>query len=131
LTYVGKHERNGYNCHMVIYEAKELTFYEYTVQAKETATAVALKLNVHDYMLRAKNGLFNDFGFIKEGTKLKIPDFYCKKAILYIDEKTMLPVSVSIYDEYGLFESYDYTQMAINVPIDPSEFTKDFKDYGF
>ena len=38
---------------------------------------------------------------------------YCKKAVLYLDEKTMLPVSVSIYDDIGLFENYDYTNIKI------------------
>lgn len=131
LTYLGKVEHNGYNCHMVVYETKIFPYYEYTVQRKETATSIAYKLNVNDYMLRSKNNLFNDFGYLKEGSKLQVPAMYCKKAVLYLDEKSMLPVSVSIYDDIGLFESYDYTNIKVNKPIDEKEFTKNYKDYGF
>ncbi|HWY12915.1 MAG TPA: DUF1571 domain-containing protein [Bacteroidia bacterium] len=131
LTYVGKHERNGYMCYMVIYETKDFPYFEYVVKRKETVTSIALKLSVHDYMLRTKNNLFNDFGYLKEGSKILVPLMYCKKAVLYLDEKTMLPVSVSIYDDIGLFENYDYTNIKINKPIDEKEFTKNYKDYGF
>jgi hypothetical protein len=131
LTYLGKHERNGYSCHMVVYETKTFPYYEYTVGKKETVTSIAYKLNVNDYMLRVKNDLFNDFSYLKEGSKIQIPHMYCKKAILYLDELTMLPVSVSIYDDIGLFESYDFTNIKVNKPIEPEEFTKDYKDYGF
>lgn len=131
LSYLGKHEKNGYNCHMVVYESSAFSFFTYTVGHKETVTTIAAKFNVNDYLLRVKNDLFNDFGFIKEGTKLQIPNYYCKRAILYIDEKTMLPMSVSIYDDMGLFECYDFYNVISNKPIDPSEFTKEFKDYHF
>ena len=131
LAYLGKHERNGYNCHMVVYETKTFPYYEYTVQKKETVTSIAYKQNVNDYMLRIKNNLHNDFGYLKEGTKIQIPYMYCKKAILYLDENSMLPVSVSIYDDVGLFESYDFSDIRVNKPIDPEEFSKDYKDYGF
>ena len=43
----------------------------------------------------------------------------------------MIPVSVSIYDDIGLFESYDYTNVKINKPIEEKEFTKGYKGYGF
>lgn len=131
LNYVGKHERNGYMCYMIIYETKDFPYFEYVVKHKETLTSIALKLSVNDYMLRTKNNLFNDFGYLKEGSKILVPLMYCKKAILYLDEKTMIPVSVSIYDDVGLFESYDYTNIKINKPIDEKEFTKNYKGYGF
>jgi hypothetical protein len=131
LSYIGKHEKNGYNCHMLIYECKNFIYYDYTVQPKETVTSIAFKLNVNDYLLRTKNNLFNDFGFLKDGTKLQVPVYYCKKAVLYLDEVTLLPVSVSIYDETSLFESYDFYNIILNKPIDPVEFTKGYKDYNF
>lgn len=131
LSYIGKHERNGYMCYMVIYETKDFPYFEYTVLRKETVSSIALKLSINDYMLRTKNNLFNDFGYLKEGSKIQIPYMYCKKAVIYLDEKTMLPVSVSIYDDLGLFESYDYSNVIVNKPIDEKEFTKGYKDYGF
>lgn len=131
LSYIGKHEKNGYNCHMVIYESSAFSFFTYEVGRKESVTSIAAKFNVNDYLLRVKNKLYNDFGYIKEGTKLQIPNFYCKRAVLYIDEKSLIPVSVSIYDDTGLFECYDFYNVIINKPIDPAEFTKNYKDYHF
>ncbi len=131
MTYIGKHEHNGYMCHMIMYETKTFQHYEYTVQHKETATSIALKLSVNDYLLRTKNNLFNDFGYLKEGSKIQVPYMYCKKAIFYLDEKTVLPVSVSIYDDVGLFENYEYSNTIINKSFDAKEFSKEFKGYGF
>jgi len=131
MTYVGKHEHNGFSCYMIVYETKTFLYKEYTVQRKETVTSIAHKLSVNDYMLRSKNDLFNDFGYLKEGSKIQVPEMYCKKAVFYLDEKTLLPVSVSIYDEVGLFENYEYSNIIINKPFDVKEFTKEFKGYGF
>lgn len=131
LTYVGKVEKNKMNCHLLVYENLEFSYHDYTVQHKETVSSIAGKLTVNDYMLRCKNKLYDDYGYLKEGSVIKIPTFYCKKAVFYVDEKTMLPVSVSIYDELGLFENYDFYDLEVNKPIPASEFKKDYKGYGF
>ena len=62
---------------------------------------------------------------------MKVPTLYCKKAVLYIDEILMLPVSISLYDDAGLFESYDFSGIEINRPFKENEFTRNFKGYGF
>ncbi|MBC7694801.1 MAG: DUF1571 domain-containing protein [Burkholderiales bacterium] len=131
LTYVGKVEKNKMNCHLLVYENLEFGYRDYIVQQKETVTSIAGKLTVNDYMLRCKNKLYDDYGYLKEGSVIKTPTFYCKKAVFYIDEKTMLPISVSIYDETGLFESYDFSNLEINKPIPANEFSRNFKGYGF
>lgn len=131
LSYYGKHEKNGYMCHLVVYESSAFSFFTYTVGKKETITMIAAKFNVNDYLLRVKNNLFNDFSYVKEGVQIQVPNYYCKRAILYIEEKTMIPMSVSVYDDVGLFECYDFYNVIINKPIDPTEFTKDYKDYHF
>ena len=119
------------NCHLLIYENLEFSYSDYTVQHKETVSSIAGKLTVNDYMLRIKNKLHDNYGYLKEGSVIKIPTFYCKKAVFYVDEKTMLPISVSIFDEVGLFESYDYFEIELNKPIPANEFKRDFNGYGF
>lgn len=131
LTYVGKVEKNKMNCHLLIYENLDFSYRDYIVQNKETVSSIAGKLTVNDYMVRCKNKLYDDYGYLKEGSMIKIPTFYCKKAVFYVDEKTMLPISVSIYDESGLFESYDFYNLEINKPIPAAEFKRDYKGYGF
>ncbi len=131
LVYKGKSKKMSYNCYLLQYENPGYTYVEYTVGAKETASSIAAKLIVNDYLLRHKNDLLNDFGYLKKGKKILVPNLYCKKAVIFIDEKLMLPVSVSLYDDLGLFESYEYPSITINPSFKEEEFNKDNKEYGF
>lgn len=131
FIYHGKHIKNGYNCHLLEYENKLYSYISYTVTEKETASSLSSKLIVNDYLLRYKNDLLNDFGYLKKGRVLLVPTLYCKRAVLYIDEKLMLPVSINLYDDVGLFESYEYVEVKINKGFKADEFSKGFKGYGF
>ncbi len=131
LSFAGVVDKNGMKCHLVIYENTNFGYYDYTVKSKETVTSIAYKLIVNDYMIRTKNKLYDNYGYLKTGSVIKIPTFYCKKAVFYIDEKSMLPISITIYDEVGIFENYEYYNLDINKPIDAKEFTKSYKGYGF
>ncbi|MDO8999981.1 MAG: DUF1571 domain-containing protein [Bacteroidota bacterium] len=131
FTYLGKANKNGYSCYFLQYENKNYAYIDYVVCEKETATSIAYKLNVNDYLLRHKNDLLNDFGYLKKGTTLKVPTLYCKKANLFIDDHLMVPISLSLYDDKGLFESYDFSNVQINKPFLEDEFNRDNKNYGF
>ncbi|MDI1356252.1 MAG: DUF1571 domain-containing protein [bacterium] len=131
FTYRGKAVKNGYTCHLLEYENTNYTYVNYTVRDKETASVIAYELCVNDYLLRYKNNLLNDFGYLKKGTVLKVPTLYCKKAMVFLEEKMMLPVSLSLYDDMGLFESYDYTHIQINKPFQADEFDRDNDAYDF
>ena len=131
FKYHGKIVKNGYNCYFLEYENKSYAYVDYTVGEKETTGTIAYKLCVNEYLLRDKNDLLNEFGYLKKGKVIRVPTLYCKKAILYIDEKMMLPVSISLYDDLGLFENYEYTNVEINKPFSADEFDRDFKEYGF
>ncbi len=131
LNMSGKVDKNGMKCYLMVYENTNFNYVDYTVQAKETVASIAGKFIVNDYMVRTVNKLYDDYGYLKKGSVIKIPNFYCKKAIFYVDEKTMLPVSMNIYDEVGLFESYDYYDIELNKAIPKDEFVKSYKGYGF
>lgn len=131
FNYKGKVKKFNSICHLIQYENPNYAYVEYTVGAKETASSIAAKLIVNDYLLRYKNDLLNDFGYLKKGKKIWVPNLYCKKAVLYIDEKLLVPVAVSLYDDVGLFESYEYPSIVINSLIADEEFDKDNKAYAF
>lgn len=126
-----KVEKNKMSCYLFVYENNSFGYHDYVVQDKETVSSIANKFVVNDYMVRTKNKLYDDYGYLKKGSTIKIPSFYCKKALFYIDEKTLLPVCVILYDEVGLFENYEYFDLEINKPIPAAEFTRSFKGYGF
>jgi outer membrane lipoprotein-sorting protein len=43
----------------------------------------------------------------------------------------MLPVYIKAYDDKGLYESYEFSNLEINGVISPAEFTKGYKGYKF
>jgi hypothetical protein len=131
FTYHGKSLKNGYNCYLLEYENKNYTYVDYRVGEKESASLIAYRLCVNDYLLRHRNDLLNDFSYLKKGRILKVPSLYCKKAVVYIDDRLMLPVSISLYDDHGLFENYEFTGIEINKPFREKEFSRDFEEYGF
>jgi len=122
---------NHKECYQIVIDYPSYKYIEYIVKKGETVTSIARKLNTSDYKIRYKNNLSSYFGSIAEGKKLLIPTPYSNKGIFYIEKKTMLPVCVKVYDEEGLFESYEYSNVQINVPFAANEFSKNFKEYGF
>jgi hypothetical protein len=131
FTYHGKVQKNGYTCHLLQFEDDSYSYRKYTVGEKETATSIAYKLCVNEYLLRHKNDLLNEFSYLKKGRVIGVPTLYCKKAVIYVDEKQMLPVSISLFDDEGLFESYTFSAISINKPFPKDEFLVTNTTYGF
>ena len=131
FTYHGKINKLGYHCYFLEYENKNYGYQDYIVGEKETASSIAYKLCVNDYLLRYRNDLLNDFGYLKKGRVIKVPNLYCRKATIYLDEKLMLPVSISLYDDKGIFENYEFTGIEINKHISEEEFSRNNKNYHF
>lgn len=122
LHYLGIHEKNGKQCYALMYESSNFDYIPYLVQKKETVTSISKKLNLNEYIIRDKNNLYDEFGYLKTGSTILIPKMYCKKAFLYIDTNTYLPISVNIYDDKGLLESYDYFDVEKNIFIHQNEY---------
>ncbi len=131
FKYYGKASRNGYTCYVIEYENKNFGYVDYTVGEKETVSQIASKLIVNDYLVRFKNDLLNDYGYVKQGKIIKVPNLFCKKATLFIDEQSLLPISVSLSDDAGIFENYEFSKIEVNKPIKEEEFSKGYKDYHF
>jgi LysM repeat protein len=131
FLYAGSVNYDNHDCHQVVINYPEYRYVEYTTIKGETVTSISQKLNTSDFKIRHINDLSSYFGTIKEGKKLKIPIPYANKAIVYIDKKSALPLSIKVYDEEGLFEGYDFFNVVINKAFADNEFSKSFKDYGF
>jgi hypothetical protein len=131
FLYAGTIIFENHDCHQIVINYPEYKYIEYVTGKGETVTSISQKLNTSDFKIRYSNDLSSYFGEIKAGKKLLIPTPYSNKAILYIDKKTSIPLSIKIYDENGLFESYDFSNVIINKPFQENEFTKSYKDYGF
>jgi outer membrane lipoprotein-sorting protein len=75
-----------------------------------------------------KLGSYND---VKAGDIIKVPNAYAKLTLLLIDKEYLLPVNNKIFDDKGLYETYEYHDLMVNPPIAPEEFTKTYKGYHF
>ena len=131
FKYAGTLVWNDKECYQIIIDYPEYKYIEYITNKGETVTSIAQKLNTSDFKIRNKNGLTSYFGTIKEGKKLLIPVPYSNKTIVYIDKKRFIPINIKVYDEEGLFESYEFYNVRINTGFSSDEFLKTYKDYGF
>jgi len=131
LHYLGVIEKNGKQCYGLYYESSNFDYVPYKIEGKETVVSIARKFNINEYIIRDKNNLYFEFGYLKKGSTILIPKMYCKKAFLYIDKTTFLPTSVNLYDDKGLLESYDFFNVQKNILIPSEEFSKQFKEYHF
>jgi LysM repeat protein len=131
FQYAGSVVFDNHDCHQVVINYPEYKYIEYITQKGETVTSISQKLNTSDFKIRHINDLSSYFGAIKEGKKLMIPTPYANKAIVYIDKKSALPLSIKIYDDEGLFEGYEFYNVIVNRPFAENEFLKSYKDYGF
>ncbi len=129
---MGEEKMNGRSCYKIVIDNKDFGYTDYTVGDHESITTIARKFFVSEYMIVEKNPKFKDyFDLVKKGQVIKIPTWYCKSVIMYIDKQYMLPISMKILDDKGLFEEYNYHFLQVNPTFEANEFTKDYKDYGF
>lgn len=123
---------NSRECYFITAEYPDFAYVDYTVLKGETMVSIAHKLKVSDYMLLEINsGKVKNFHDIKANQKIKAPNVYGNKMVLYIDKETFIPLVIKVYDEKGLFESYEYHGLQLNPKISEEEFTKEYKEYGF
>ena len=123
---------NGCIYHKIILENQYFKYFSYTVKKGETIKTIAKKFKINNYMIIEKNKNINDFNDnINPGQIIKIPNDYAKKIIIYIEKQRMIPVVMKIYDDKGLYEYYEFSNISINPEIKPEEFSKDYAGYGF
>lgn len=131
FTVLGEEKYDGRSCYKLSIYFSDFSWVSYTVKAGESMTSIARKLHVSEYMVLENNPQYSWYNDVKEGDIIKVPDAYAKLTLLLIDKELLLPVNTKIFDDKGLFETYEYYSLKVNVPIAPEEFTKDYKDYHF
>ncbi len=82
-------------------------------------------------MILENNSNVSSYNDVKEGMVIQVPDAYAKLTLLLIDKELLLPVKSLVFDDKGLYETYEYHDLKVNAPIAPEEFTKNYKDYSF
>lgn len=128
---VGDEKLNGRNCYKLAISFPDFAWGTYTVKKGENLTTIARKLKISEYMVLMNNPKISWYNDVKEGQIIQVPNAYGKLTILLIDKELLLPVSNQVFDDKGLFETYEYNNLQINTTILPEEFTKEYKEYNF
>lgn len=128
---LGEEKYNGRTCYKLSISFPDFTWNSYTVKKSETLTTIARKLHVSEYMVLENNPKLDWYTDVKEGDVIKVPSSYSKLTLLLIDKEYFLPVNNKVFDDRGLFETYEYYDLQVNKPIDQREFTKGFEGYNF
>jgi len=128
---VGEEKLDGRNCYKLAISFPDFAWGPYVVKKGENLNTIARKLKVSEYMVLMNNPKIDWYSDVKEGQTIQVPNAYGKLTILLIDKEYLLPVSNQVFDDQGLFETYEYNNLQVNTPILFEEFTKDYKDYNF
>lgn len=103
----------------------------YTAQKGETLLTIASKFKLSEHMIMEKNPSIKSYTESLTGKTILIPNDYSTKMILYVDKVRMIPLMMKVYDNEGLYEQYEYTNVVLNPVIKTEEFESDYKDYHF
>lgn len=129
---LGQERINNRPCYKILIDNKDFAYVDYTIGDNESITSIARKFHIAEYMILEKNTRFKDyFDILKKGQVIKIPNWYCRSVVLYIDQLYFLPISIKVTDDRGLFEEYNYMHLQVNPKFEEGEFTRNYKDYGF
>ncbi len=132
FSMAGQERINNRPCYKIIIDNKDFKYIDYTIGEGESITSIARKFHIAEYMILEKNPKFKDyFDILKKGQVIKIPNWYARTVVMYIDELYFLPISMKVNDDKGLFEEYNYHFLQVNPKFEEGEFTRNYKDYGF
>ena len=131
VIYNGIVKHKNQVCYSISFENPYFKYIDYKVGKNETITNIAAKYKLSEYMILEKNPLIKDYKDVKAGQSIIIPNDYSTKMLLYINKETLVPMRMDVYDDKGLYEKYEYSEITINPEIPSEEFSPDYLGYGF
>lgn len=106
-------------------------FTTYKIQKGETIRDICYKLGVPEYKILEINESVSDFDDIREGQVITVPTVYATKFELIIRNDDYIPTLVKIYDDKGLFATYEYKFFETNATVNEQTFSRDNPAYTF
>ena len=131
VSYEGTELVSGIKCEKITLNNPSFSYKEYVVKEGESINSIAKKHRLNEYLIIQKNDNLGLFHEVTQGDVLMLPTDYSAKMTLYIDKLNNLPLKMMIYDEVGLFESYEFRNVDINPKIANEEFQDSFLGYEF
>lgn len=131
MRYKGQITFDGHKCDIIEFNNYQFDFVDYKVEKGETLLTIAEKKMICAHMIMENNKGVDSNTDISTGQIIKIPNDYCKKMVLYIDQQRKIPLNFRIFDHKGLYEEYSFTKVSIDPKFKAEEFSMDFEEYGF
>jgi hypothetical protein len=128
FRYAGDSTVQGRTAHILRSDYPQFRYVTYKAGKNETLSTVAERFGCGEYRVMERNNLDADEK-IPEGKVLQVPNSYGRRTILSVDTKTFLPTMVQVQDDKGLFEKFEFYDVAPNQNIPLEEFSKDFPSY--
>ena len=128
FRYAGDSTAQGQPCYILRSDYPQFRYVPYRVGKNETIASVAAHFGCGEYRIIERNNLSTD-SKLAEGQILQVPNAYGRRVLVVVNAKTYLPTSVTVYDERGLYEKYNFLDVVANQPIPAAEFSKGYKGY--
>jgi len=122
---------NEHACYQIIFMNPRFNYISYQVKNNDDIFSIARKFKISSYLILERNQFVDHYQDVKEGDQIMIPSDYAARMELLIDKKRMIPLSIKVFDEQGLFEHYQYSRVEINPPLTPEDFSAENSHYGF
>lgn len=121
---------DGQPCWIISFNNPHFNYEKYTVKKGETVLTIAAERKLSEYMILEHNDL-KAYDEIEEGDVIEIPNSYSPSLTLYVDKQRNIPMMMKVFDDKGLYEHYEYTNVTVNPTFEDIEFSKDNGAYGF
>jgi len=129
--YLGKVVWKNMNCHKIILNFPDYKIIRYAAKKGETLKTIAENKLLNIAKLKKLNPNIDPKKELNNEQEVIITNAYAKKAIIYLDSKSYLPVVQEIHDEKGVYEKYGYFNLIFGSEIPDEEFSTKYKDYNF
>ncbi|WP_400190631.1 DUF1571 domain-containing protein [Hymenobacter sp. B81] len=128
FRYAGDTTVQGRPCYLLRSDFPQFRYVNYKTEKPETPAQIADRFGCGEHRILERNKL--GYGeTIAAGRTLQVPNAYGRRTIICVDQKLMLPLLISVWDDHGLFESFEFQNVVANQPIPAAEFSKDYKEY--
>ena len=128
FRYVGDSLFQRRACYVLRSDFPRFRYVATRARLHDTPATVAARFGCGEYRVLERNHL-SPSDHLTEGQALQVPNAYGSCTVVLVDPQSFLPASVSVFDDRGLYERYEFSNVVANQPIAPAEFTKGYKDY--
>lgn len=128
FRYVGDSTIQRRTCYVLRSDYPQFRYINYKAGKNETTVTVAARYGCGEYRILERNKL-SPSSELDEGQIIQVPNAYGRRTIVLVDPKSFLPIAVTVYDDRGLFERFEFSNVVANQPIPAEEFRKGYKGY--